>query len=231
MLNSRTQDLAGKKFERLQIISFAGRNKDGRALWNCVCDCGKNKTIGAKSILNGDTKSCGCFNIDKLIERSTKHGEAGKKSQFYRMWKNFRGRCNNKNNSRYKDYGERGITYDKKWEDFSEFKKDMYFKYVFAKKKYKHEKTSPLSLERVDVNKGYNFKNCIFIPLKEQAGNTRRNIWFEAISPEGKRYTSKNQSEFAREHGLRQSNINMCLTGSRKQHKGWKFYLIKKTKT
>lgn len=46
---------------------------------------------------------------------------------------------------------------------------------------------------------------------------------FIAISPEGKEYTSNSQSEFAKEHNLKQSNIAACLKGKRKNHRGWTF--------
>jgi hypothetical protein len=229
MINcSRTKDLTGQNFDRLTVLSFAGRSKNGRALWKCKCSCGNEDFVTkAKLLLNGDTKSCGCLKLDKLIERSTKHGQAGKKTPFYCLWKNLRQRCNNSNDKRYKDYGGRGITYDKRWNDFLEFKKDMYQSYVFTKKKYRKvlTKNNPLSIERKDVNGNYCKENCIFITMNLQAGNTRNSRWFFGISPKGKIFKSKNQCEFARKHNLNRVNISQCLRGKRKNnHKGWQFF-------
>lgn len=33
-------DLAGRVFGKLTVLSFAGRNADGKSLWNCQCECG-----------------------------------------------------------------------------------------------------------------------------------------------------------------------------------------------
>ena len=45
-----------------------------------------------------------------------KHGM--NKTKFHRIWCCFRRRCNNKNVWDYKYYGAKGITYDKRWDNF-----------------------------------------------------------------------------------------------------------------
>ena len=47
--------------------------------------------------------------------------------------------------------------------------------------------------------------------------------WVIGISPDGKEFEFFNQSEFARQHNLRQSSIGDCLSGKCKTHKKWKF--------
>lgn len=61
-------DLTGKTYGRLYVESFAF-TKDMRTFWNCVCGCGNKCVIKGKYLTNGDTKSCGCLNNDKRIER------------------------------------------------------------------------------------------------------------------------------------------------------------------
>lgn len=63
-------DLTGKKFGRLNVISRAKNNKDGRTMWLCVCDCGNERIISGKSLRNGHTKSCGCLNKEIVSSRS-----------------------------------------------------------------------------------------------------------------------------------------------------------------
>lgn len=218
-MNTRTKDLKGKMFGRWKVIAFSGRNKEGRAMWNCKCLCGNEKVVTAKVLLNGDSKSCGCLKLEGLIERSTKHSGCGTK--FYQIWKSLRGRCNTPTDTRYNDYGGRGITYDPRWDDFLNFKKDMYLKYLKAKCKFGED--SHISIERKNVNGNYEKKNCIWIPLREQSKNTRKTKWFMAISPNGRIYMKKNQSEFAKVFGLVQSNISKCLSGERNNCNGWKF--------
>lgn len=59
-------DLVGKKFGRLYVKRFA-YVKNGRTFWVCVCDCNSDKEIiiMGKYLTNGDTKSCGCLNLEK----------------------------------------------------------------------------------------------------------------------------------------------------------------------
>ena len=66
-LNRRS--LIGERFGRLTVVSYAGKlNRQNREnFWNCVCDCGNNATVGQTELLNGDTKSCGCLQKEKLL--------------------------------------------------------------------------------------------------------------------------------------------------------------------
>lgn len=61
-------DLTGQKFGRLTVLSYA-ETRNGRARWLCRCDCGKEKTVDTASLKSGKTKSCGCLNLEKAIER------------------------------------------------------------------------------------------------------------------------------------------------------------------
>jgi hypothetical protein len=71
-------------------------------------------------------------------------------------------RCTNPNNARWKNYGERGITYTEDWETFEGFYKDM------------GERPLGLSLERVDVNGNYCKENCVWATPQQQVRNQTR---------------------------------------------------------
>ena len=58
-------DIANQRFGRLVALYPAGQLQNGTTVWRCRCDCGKEKDIRVTSLLNGDTKSCGCFRTDK----------------------------------------------------------------------------------------------------------------------------------------------------------------------
>lgn len=79
----------------------------------------------------------------------------------YHSWNSMKNRCNNPNLKEYKNYGGRGITYDKKWEDFREFYKDM------------GERPSNTTLDRIDVDKNYCKENCRWATREEQQRNQR----------------------------------------------------------
>ena len=54
-------DLIGKRFGKLVAINRdeITKYKDKVSRWNCLCDCGKNKIIRARSLLSGGATSCG----------------------------------------------------------------------------------------------------------------------------------------------------------------------------
>lgn len=60
--------MEGKRFGRLTVLRYSHTNKNKRAFYVCRCDCGKECIIMGKYLRNGDTKSCGCLNIDRVKE-------------------------------------------------------------------------------------------------------------------------------------------------------------------
>jgi hypothetical protein len=221
--HNRTQDLTGKRFERLKVLDFAGREEvTGRALWNCVCDCKNTLVVNGNRLLSGNVKSCGCLKRDSCINRSTLHGDTDK--PLWLMWTHMKQRCDYPKNISYKYYGGRGITYDPSWSDYLNFKKDMSLLYAMAYRKW--GKKFKLSIERLNVNGNYCKANCTFIPKQWQSKNTRTNKWFLAINPKGRKYFSRNQKEFAEIHGLSRSGIYHCLKKNWEHTGGWKFFPI-----
>ena len=61
------ENLVGKKFGRLTIVSQAENGKYGRR-WNCICDCGTPTTKPEVDLkrTNRPTRSCGCLQKDKM---------------------------------------------------------------------------------------------------------------------------------------------------------------------
>ena len=60
---SNFNDLTGKKFGRLTVIKRA-KNSNNSTMWECVCDCGNTTIVSSSALVSGNTKSCGCYNID-----------------------------------------------------------------------------------------------------------------------------------------------------------------------
>lgn len=50
----------GKKYGHLTILEFAGTDKKQRALFKCLCDCGKETVVSSDKMRRGHTVSCGC---------------------------------------------------------------------------------------------------------------------------------------------------------------------------
>ena len=59
---SKALDLVGQKFGYLTVIKRIENDKRGGTMWLCRCDCGEYATIRGPSLVNGHSKSCGCFN-------------------------------------------------------------------------------------------------------------------------------------------------------------------------
>lgn len=92
------------------------------------------------------------------------NGQAPWRSREYNSWSNMIGRCFNKKNHKYKDYGARGITVCKRWKKFKNFLKDM------GKRPTRYH-----SLDRIDNDGNYCKRNCRWSLRGAQANNTRRN--------------------------------------------------------
>lgn len=81
----------------------------------------------------------------------------------YGIWCGVKARCKPYSRHR-KDYFERGISYDKRWESFSNFLVDMGVRPV------------GMSIERIDNTLGYSKDNCVWADAYTQANNTRNTI-------------------------------------------------------
>lgn len=161
-------DLSGIKLNRLTVLrlhSFVrrpGRKNQRFAVWECKCDCGKIVTKNATDIKHA--VSCGCYQIENNIKRSTRHGYATRKGlhRLYEAWRSMWQRCTNKNGPGWKNYGGRGIKVCDRWKEFVLFRSDM-------------EPTwkQGLSLDRINVDLGYSPDNCRWATWTQQMNNRR----------------------------------------------------------
>ncbi|MFJ8457274.1 hypothetical protein [Bacillus paramycoides] len=61
-------DLKGKKFNRLMVVEYSHKNKHGKAVWDCICECGNVTQVIGSQLRNGMTKSCGCIQKEKAAK-------------------------------------------------------------------------------------------------------------------------------------------------------------------
>ena len=156
----------GFKFNRLTCIGL-GIYRGHNHLWECECDClPKTQTfVTAANLFSGQIKSCGCWNLEAIVARSTKHGHnrRGKTTPEYKAWQHMISRCYNTNDRAYHYYGGRGIHVCPPWLDsFTKFLADL------GQRPSKY-----YSLDRVDVNGDYAPNNCRWATRLEQRWNRR----------------------------------------------------------
>ena len=61
-------NLEGRIFGKLLVLSRAENNKNKKAQWNVICDCGTRRTIVSTSLISGGTQSCGCLQKERASE-------------------------------------------------------------------------------------------------------------------------------------------------------------------
>lgn len=67
---SKVIDLTNQTFNRWTVKSRAQNNKRGESMWNCVCECGKEKIVNGYSLRTGASKSCGCLQKEIVSQNS-----------------------------------------------------------------------------------------------------------------------------------------------------------------
>lgn len=169
-------DLINRQFGRLLVIESAGTHTSPcgtkRRMWLCRCVCGNEVIVNTSSLLNGSTKSCGCWKYSKVKERNTKHG--GANDRLYGIWKNMKRRCNNQRDSHFKTYGGKGIKVCAEWNDYEAFKT-----WAYANGYDENAEYGKCTLDRVDNDGNYEPSNCRFVDKIVQANNTSQNHFVE----------------------------------------------------
>ena len=164
--------MIGQKFGRLTVIEeLSERNKHGKIVYKCICDCGNTVNASGHLLRNGTIKSCGCL---RLEGRST-HRKSG--TRLYRILHHVKDRCYRTKNKDYQHYGDRGIKVCQEWlDDFMSF-------YNWAINNGYQEN---LTIDRIDVNGNYEPDNCRWVDQKTQTNNKRNSVY---LTYEGKTQT------------------------------------------
>lgn len=191
---SKFQDLTGKKFGKLTVISRAEDyiKPTGKKIiqWDCLCECGNETIVRGEYLKSGHTKSCGC---DKSISHSITHGQTN--TRLYKIWISMKERCYNPARNNYYLYGGRGITICDEWLNFENF-------YHWSiDNKYSNE----LTIDRIDNDLDYSPSNCRWVTNREQANNKRNN---RIIEYNKERHTLE---EWSRITGIASNTIRMRI--------------------
>ena len=120
----------------------------------CLCSCGNQNTklVMPYNLINGDSRSCGCYRLQRLSEAKTTHGLSNTQQQY--MWSQAKGRAK-----------KNGIAFDLEIDDcvIPEFCPLLRIRIKKTPKGKKvtgniRQPNSP-SLDRIDPSKGYTKDN------------------------------------------------------------------------
>lgn len=166
-------DMINTSWGRLLVVSRAGVDREGKAVWSCICSCGATLSVRGKSLRSGNTKSCGCLQRDKASARAatgitTTHGASrrGEAHSTYEVWRSMVTRCGNPRHEAYPLYGGRGVTVCPQWlgaTGFATFLADVGFQ-PFG-----------MTLDRRENNGGYCPENVRWASWHTQSRNRRSN--------------------------------------------------------
>lgn len=154
---------------RLKVIKCVGV-QSGQHMWQCICSCLDHNevVVSGGNLRNGHTLSCGCLQRERIGNVAKKHGDSH--NRLYTIWCGIKGRCFNKNNDAYVNYGARGIKVCDEWTESYDIFKDWALNNGYS---------DSLTIDRIDVNGDYTPLNCRWITMKKQCNNKRTNTFIE----------------------------------------------------
>lgn len=181
-MTRRIIDISGQRFGKLLVLhnlpSVLTRRNRWETLWLCRCDCGVEKPLSRKKLVEKGTKSCGCGAVEHnaRLAQEAKARRAARlaakppkppkriRTPEYRAWDSMKQRCYNPKRRDYKNWGGRGIRVCAQWVvSFEHFLADM-----GSRPTPKH------SLDRRDNDGHYTPDNCRWATLQEQMSNQQR---------------------------------------------------------
>ena len=124
--------------------------------------CGTEFKTTINNVVQGKTRSCGCYQKRRVKESNKTHGLGYTK--LCKIWTSMKNRVFNVKNKRYSDYGGRGITICEEWKnDFMSF-------YNWA---MSNGYSDELSIDRIDNDGNYCPENCRWTTKTIQGRNQR----------------------------------------------------------
>ncbi len=167
----------GARFGRLMVWGFDHTGAKSEAYYQCRCGCGKHVVVGRGPLIEGRTKSCGCWKAESAAingrasgaTRRT-HGLSTTKVYDIRRW--MIQRCTLTTHSDYERYGGRGIRVCDEW--LASF--EGFYDHVSRLPHFDLQRQGPdpgHSLDRIDNDGNYGPGNVRWATAREQRANQR----------------------------------------------------------
>lgn len=206
--------LPGETIGDFTILRAYRDEKNDRRMLSMRCNiCNRIKEKGESEL-----KRHGLHDYAKH-DRLCGYGTRYMDKKFHDIWGQMKQRIHNENAVAYNNYGGRGLTCD--YDNFEDFKRDMYVSYLETKAMYPGER---ISIDRINNNLGYVKGNLGWTTPIHQTRNSRMVRKFIGVDPNGQVYLTNNQLQFGINHGLESRHISDCLKGKQKTTAGWRFY-------
>jgi hypothetical protein len=147
------KDLTGERFGKLTVICKGSKKfKNQGIYWLCKCDCGIEKEIRGSSLIRGDYKSCGCYNIESRAERNKIEYGLASKRKVYRSYKH--------------EAEERGLLFELSFSQFIDLtSKNCHYCNSEPSNKCSQDGNNGdfiyNGIDRKDNTKGYTIENCV----------------------------------------------------------------------
>lgn len=148
-MGNQQKNNIGEKFGKLKIIGYSGyyeRPSGSKIkLYLCKCDCGNEVVIRSDRLKSGNTKSCGCY----IIEKNKKRILPNNKSAINQIIKTYK-----------RNADKRNIFWDLSFEQVEQIiKKPCY--YCGQKSSNKYMDFEYNGIDRVNNNIGYKIENVV----------------------------------------------------------------------
>lgn len=172
-------DLTGQRFTRLVVLGEAAPARSGTTQSLCQCDCGAVVVAANSHLRHGFKKSCGCLRKDT----ATKHGLW--KHPLYWTHQSMIQRCANPSNTKYSEYGGRGIRVCDRWRfgDDGKCGFELFLADMGERPSHTH------TLDRSDNDGNYEPSNVRWATKSEQSNNQRERRDRRVIELDGQRMT------------------------------------------
>lgn len=156
-----SREYVGKKYGRLTVVNIEWPRPKRELRWRVRCDCGTEKFVIPYNVVNGKTKSCGCFREEVLA----RHGD----DLLRYRWEGIVGGCCDPEHPFYKNTGRYGVSICDEWKNSYEAFREWALENGWEEGK---------CIGRRDTTGDYTPENCVCCTRAElaqvhKAGRTR----------------------------------------------------------
>jgi len=164
----------GERFGRILVLSESIRRAGTKRYEVTVqCDCGRQFVTRLDHIQSGNTTSCGCWSPERLQAAGWESTHGKSDTPEYKSWQGMLDRCLRHTSTAYPEYGGKGVVVHPEWVGHDGFVSFL-----------DHVGVSPKghnTLDRIDNNLGYVPGNVRWASPKEQARNTSKTRFLQAL--------------------------------------------------